>query len=128
MLLNFVCSEVNLALVPRHTWWIDSGAITHISVYMQGCLNYRKPNDGERYIYIGDGKSIEVEAIGTFRLLLRTGYYLDLIETFVVPSFRQNLISISVLDKFGYCCSFGNGNFSLFQKIKFGWFQFFIRL
>ncbi|KAF2308039.1 hypothetical protein GH714_034672 [Hevea brasiliensis] len=47
------------AIVPRHTWWIDSGAITHISVYMQGCLNYRKPNDGERYIYIGDGKSIE---------------------------------------------------------------------
>ncbi|KAF2295217.1 hypothetical protein GH714_032187 [Hevea brasiliensis] len=59
MLLNFVCSEVNLASVPRHTWWIDSGAKTHISVSMQGCLNYRKPNDGERYIYVDDGKSIE---------------------------------------------------------------------
>ena len=30
--LNFVCSEVNLALIPNHTWWIDIGATTHISV------------------------------------------------------------------------------------------------
>ena len=32
--LNFVCSEVNLALIPNHTWWIDIGATTHISVTM----------------------------------------------------------------------------------------------
>ena len=27
-----VCSEVNIASVPRHTWWIDSGATTHVNV------------------------------------------------------------------------------------------------
>ena len=26
--------EVNLALIPNHTWWIDTGATTHISVTM----------------------------------------------------------------------------------------------
>ena len=41
---------------------------------------------------------------------------MDLNETFVVPSFRRNLVSISVLDKFGYFCSFENNNFSLFQN------------
>ena len=41
---------------------------------------------------------------------------MDLNETFIVPSFRQNLISLSALDKFGYCCSFGNEKFSLFQN------------
>ena len=41
---------------------------------------------------------------------------MDLNETFVVPSFRQNLVSIFVLDKFGYICSFGNNKFSLFQN------------
>ena len=41
---------------------------------------------------------------------------MDLNETFVVPSFRRNLVSISVLDKFGYSCSFGNNKFSLFQN------------
>ena len=48
MLLNLVSSEVNLTSVPRHTWWLDSGATTHISVSLQGCLSYRKPNDAER--------------------------------------------------------------------------------
>lgn len=113
--LSLVCSEVNLASVPRHTWWIDSGATTHISVSMQGCLSCRKPSDDERYIYVGDGKTAEVEAIGKFRLLLKTGFYLDLDGTFIVPSFRRNLISISPLDKFGFSCSFGNGKFSLFR-------------
>ena len=83
---------------------------------MQGCLSCRKSNDGERYIFVSDGKKVEVEAIGIFRLLLKSGTYLELNETFVVPSFRRNLVSISVLDKFGYSCSFGNNKFSLFQN------------
>ena len=41
---------------------------------------------------------------------------MDLNETFVVPSFRQNLVFISVLDKFCYTCSFRNNKFSLFQN------------
>jgi len=84
--LALVCSEVNLASVPSNTWWLDSGTTTNISVSMRGCLNYRKPIDSERWIYVGDGKSVEVEAIGDFRLLLCTGFYLDLKDTFVVPS------------------------------------------
>ena len=115
-LLNLVCFEVNLTLVPKHTWWMDSGATTHISVSMQGFLSCRKPNDGERYIFVGNDKKVEVKAIGIFRLLLKSGTYLDLNETFVVPSFRRNLVSIYVLDKFGYSCSFGNNKFGLFQN------------
>ena len=48
---------------------------------------------------MGDGKTVKVKAIGKFRLLIKTGVYLDLKETYVVPSFRRNLITISVLDK-----------------------------
>ena len=33
-LLALVCLEFNLAYVPRNTWWLDSGATTHISVSM----------------------------------------------------------------------------------------------
>ena len=73
-----------MTLVSRHTWWIDLGATTHISVSMQGCLSCRRPSDGERYIYIRDDKLVEVEAIGTFGLLLRTSYFLDLKDTYVV--------------------------------------------
>ena len=55
VLLNLVCFKVNLTSVPRYMWWIDSGATTHISVSMQGCLSCRKTSDDERYIYVGDG-------------------------------------------------------------------------
>ena len=61
---------------------------------MQGCLSYRRPSDGERYIFVGDRKSVKVELIGHFRLLLGTGLYLDLKDTFVVSSFRRNLVSV----------------------------------
>ncbi|GAB2285119.1 hypothetical protein Dimus_019572 [Dionaea muscipula] len=36
-----------------------------LDVLRKGCLNYRRPIDGERHIYVGDGKSVEVEAIGS---------------------------------------------------------------
>ncbi|CAJ2664638.1 unnamed protein product [Trifolium pratense] len=110
---TFVCSEINLVSVPKDTWWVDSGATTHISMSMQGCLWSRPPSDAERFIYVGDDNKVAVEAIGTFRLLLKTGFHLDLLETFVAPSIRRNLISISMLDKFGYACSFRNNKFSL---------------
>ena len=113
MLLTLVCFEVNLASMPRHTWWIDSSATTHICVSMQGCLNYQKPIDAKRFIYVGDGKTIEVEEIGQFMFLLSSGCYLDLKDTFVVPSFRRILASISTLDISRHCCSFGNDKFSL---------------
>ena len=83
---------------------------------MQGFLSCRKPNDGERYIFVGNDKKVEVEAIGIFRLLFKSGTYLDLNETFVIPSFQWNLVSIFVLDKFGYSCFCGNNKFSLFQN------------
>ena len=59
---------------------------------------------------------MEVEAIGTFRLLLRTGFYLDLIETHVVPSLRRNLVYVPILDTSGYFCSFGNEKVILYQN------------
>nr|KAJ0220159.1 hypothetical protein LSAT_V11C200069570 [Lactuca sativa] len=82
-----------------HAWRVKKGIIRAL-VCSEGCLNYRKPNDVERYIYVGDGKQVEVKAIGTF-------------HTCIVPSFRHNLVSVSKLDKSGYYCSFGNGEFSL---------------
>ena len=38
---------------------------------------------------------------------------MDLIETFVVHSFRRNLISVLYLDKSNYLCSFENNVFKL---------------
>jgi hypothetical protein len=85
---SLICEEVNSVSVSIDTWWIDSGATTHISVSMQGCRNYRKPRDGERYIYVGDVNKAEVEAIWHFRLLMKTGLYLNL---YAANLLRENL-------------------------------------
>jgi len=83
---------------------------------MHGCLWSRPPSNDERFIFVGDDKKVTVEVIGTFRLQLKTGFYLDLFETFVVLSFRRNLISISNLDKFEFSFSFGNNKVSIYQN------------
>jgi len=62
---------------------------------------------------VGDEKWVEVEAIRHFRLLLETILYLDLKDTFIVPSFRQNLVFVSLLDNFGYHCSLRINQFIL---------------
>ena len=72
------------------------------------------PTDDERYIYVGNGNKATVKAIGLFSLQLDSGYTLDLEESFVLPSFRRNLIFVSCLDKCGYCCSFRNGMVNLY--------------
>ncbi|XP_074336653.1 uncharacterized protein LOC141673816 [Apium graveolens] len=97
-LFTFVCSEVNLTSVPSNTWWV--GATTHTSVSMQGYIWSQKPSDAERFIYVGDGNAVAVEAIGTFRLSFETGHIVELRDTYVVLSFRWNLDSIFVLDKY----------------------------
>ena len=71
-LLKLVFCESNLTYVPIHTWWIGFGATTHVSISLQGCLWSQPSNDAERFIYVGDGKTAKVEAIETFRLLLKT--------------------------------------------------------
>lgn len=78
---------------------------------MQGCLKRRTPSDAESFIYMGDDNKVRVEEIRVYRLKLESSFYLDLDETVYVLSFRQNLISVSCLDKSGYTCSFGNGSF-----------------
>jgi hypothetical protein len=66
-----------------------------LGVQRKWCLKYQKANGVEKYISDGDGKSVEVEAVRHFRLLLFIGFYLNLKDNFVVPLFRRNLILVS---------------------------------
>ena len=84
-----------------------------------GYLWSQPPSNDERLIFVGDGKKVAVETIGNFKLQLKNEFYLNLFETFVVSSFRWNLIFISSLDKFGFSCSFGNNKVNLYQNSNF---------
>ena len=55
----------------------------------------------------------QIEGIGTYRLILDTGYHLDLEKCLYVPQCARNLVSVSMLDKLGFKFEIGNGVFSL---------------
>ncbi|RDX61625.1 hypothetical protein CR513_60129, partial [Mucuna pruriens] len=78
------------------------GATSHI------CTTMQAPSDDERFIFVGDKNKVVVEAIGTFRLPLKTGFHFDLFETFVVPPFslyqNSNVIGYDSLIDNLYMC------------------------
>ena len=74
---------------------------------MQGFLSRWKPNDGEKIIAMGNWKESRVEAVGTYRLVLDTGFILDLHNVFLVPEISRNLISFSKLVHDGFEFNFG---------------------
>ena len=82
---------------------------------MQGFLNTRKPASHEQRVYSGNKLFSQVEAVGTFRLILKSGYVLDLDNVFFIPHFSRNLISVSKLDIIGYGFWFINSTFSIFK-------------
>ena len=55
---------------------------------------------------MGDGTRVKVECFGIVKLKLSTGNFLELVDVAYVPSIRRNLISVSLLDKFGYSVHF----------------------
>jgi len=64
---------------------------------------------------MGNREKIPIESVGTYRLILDTEFYLDLLDTFYVPSIYRNLVSLSKLHVVGYSFKFGNGCFSLYK-------------
>ena len=63
----------------------------------------------------------KVEGVGTFCLILRTEYVLDLNNIFYIPSFSKNLISISKLLVVGYGFLFENSILNIFKnKVHIG--------
>ena len=75
---------------------------------MQGFLHQRKPKTSELYVYSGNKGGSQVVAIGTFRIILKSGHVLDLSDVFYVPSFSRNLISVAKLVAKGYSFVFEN--------------------
>ena len=65
-----------------------------------------KPMGSEQSIYLGNRMRSHVEAVGTYKLVLKSSFHLDLENTFYVPSFSRNLVSVSRLSRIGYQINF----------------------
>ena len=75
--IPFVCYESNMVNVCDNTWWIDSSTTIHISNALQGFLSRRMPMKSEQFIYSRNKIRSHVEAVGTCRLALDSGFVLD---------------------------------------------------
>ena len=83
-----------------------------------GIRNLRKPSEKESKLKVGSDIGIDVEHIGVAVLELDSGFQLVLDNVFCVPSFRRNLISLSVLDKVGYSFTFENKRVDMIYDSK----------
>ncbi|KAK2975463.1 hypothetical protein RJ640_003616 [Escallonia rubra] len=95
-------------------WLEKKGATVHITNSLHGFLSVKKLNKRDRNVLVGNGEKAQVKAVGTLRLVLESGFNLDLVDTVYVPSMTRNLISVSRLDAYGYSFKFENKGFSLF--------------
>ncbi|KAG8382445.1 hypothetical protein BUALT_Bualt05G0078000 [Buddleja alternifolia] len=112
----YVCFESNLSEVPSNTWWLDSGATTHVSNMMQGFLTIQSIDPSKNFLFMGNRMKAPIEGIGTYRVVLDSGCNLDLFQTLYVPSLSKNLVSLSKLDAKGFMFKGGNGCFNLYNK------------
>jgi len=83
---------------------------------MQGFISTRTIKPNEKFVFMGNRVKVLVEVVGTYRLILDTEFYLDMMNTFYVPSISRNLVSLSKLDVAGYSFNFGNGCFNLYKS------------
>lgn len=99
--------------VPINTWWVDSGSMVHVTNSTQGFLTIRKLERNQRTIRVGDGDEHNVEAVGTVRLLMKTGHCIELYDTLHVPRITRNLVSVPKLDIDGFDVAHGRGKVTI---------------
>ena len=100
------------------SWWIDSGATTHVANSMQGFDTIQTIRGGTRKLKVANGVEADVEAVGSLTLELHTGHTLRLNNVIYVPTLSRNLISVSRLDDDMYECHFGKKQFALIKCNK----------
>nr|GEW48739.1 hypothetical protein [Tanacetum cinerariifolium] len=64
---------IELFAFPKNSWVYDTGCGTHICNIKQGLRGARKLKCSSLYLYVGNGVRAEVEAIGSFDLVLPNG-------------------------------------------------------
>ena len=111
--LALVC-ESNLSEALSSSWWLDSGATNHVAFTIRGFINQRKPNQDESKFTVGNNEKADVVFVGDVILILDFGFRLMLKDTFYVPSFTRNLVSVSCLDMYDYSFEIKSNFISLF--------------
>ena len=107
-----------------YTWWIDSGATSHVCKDRSWFADYKEVDDGS-VLYMGDHNKAPVAGRGSVYLTFSSGKSLHLSNVIHVPKIWKNLVSGGVLNKFGYKQVYESDKYVLSKFgtfIRFGYF------
>ncbi|GKB70331.1 hypothetical protein Tco_0931743 [Tanacetum coccineum] len=103
-------------LDEEQSWWVDSGTTRHV------CNNkalFKTYEPSDSILYIGNHSTTQVQGIRKVDFVFTSGNNLTLNNVFHVPNVRKNLMSGSILSKFGFKLVFEFDKFILSKGGKF---------
>ncbi|GJT16138.1 retrotransposon protein, putative, ty1-copia subclass [Tanacetum coccineum] len=94
---------IELFSFPNNNSWVyDTGCGTNICITKQGFRIERKLKQGALYLYVGNGVRAQVEAIGSFDLVLPNGLVICLDNCHYAPTITRGVVSVSRLVDNGF--------------------------
>ncbi|GJR12583.1 zinc finger, CCHC-type containing protein [Tanacetum coccineum] len=108
---NFVAmiSEA-FSLEEEKSWWVDSGATRHVC---NDQTMFKTYEPSYSMLYMGNHTTAQVKGKGKIDLVFTSSNTLTLNDVLHVPDVRKNLVSGSLLNKFGFKLVFESDKFIL---------------
>ena len=91
----------NFSICDSTTWVLDNESSFNICNSLQGLQVRKRFEEGERFLNVGDGRSVPILALETIKLVFKSNVII-LSECHFYPSFLLNIISIDLLTMYGY--------------------------
>nr|GEZ23716.1 hypothetical protein [Tanacetum cinerariifolium] len=85
---------IELFAFPNKSWVYDTGCGTHICITKKGFREARKLKQRAFYLYVGNGVRAQVEAIGSFNLVLPNYLVICLDNCHYAPSITRGVVSV----------------------------------
>nr|GEX85602.1 zinc finger, CCHC-type [Tanacetum cinerariifolium] len=107
------------------SWWIDSGATTHVCKECCWFKTY-EPVEDEYVLYMGDDHFAPVHGKGSMALEFSSGKTITLFNVLYVPKLRKNLVFGPMLSKCGYKQVYESNNYILSKLgvfVGFGYYN-----
>ncbi|GJX95882.1 retrotransposon protein, putative, ty1-copia subclass, partial [Tanacetum coccineum] len=93
---------IELFAFPNKSWVYYTGCGTHVYITKQGFREARKLKQGALYLYVGNGVRVQVEAIGSFDLVLPNGLVICLDNCHYAPSITRGIVLVHRLVENGF--------------------------
>ncbi|GJT34606.1 retrotransposon protein, putative, ty1-copia subclass [Tanacetum coccineum] len=93
---------IELFAFPNKSWVYDTGCGTHVCITKQGFREARKLKQGALYLYVGNDVRAQVEAIGSYDLVLPNGLVICLDNCHYAPSITRGVVSVHRLVENGF--------------------------